>query len=164
MAGEPTSGLVLFDGTPIDELVASEASRCDFRRRNIGFVFQKPNLIPFLNAVNNVALAMIIDGVPAGTAGRRAMALLDLLDVVHHAANYPASLSGGEQQRVAVPRALANNPRLILADEPTAAPDSSRGRRAMELSRSIAQSMGTAVAVVTPTMHALPTCSTERWR
>jgi putative ABC transport system ATP-binding protein len=145
----PTSGMVLFDEIPINQLATGETRRRDFRRRNIGFVFQKPNLIPFLTAVDNVALAMIIDGVPAATATRRAMELLDLLDVAHRAANHPASLSGGEQQRVAVARALANNPRLILADEPTAALDSSRGRRAMELLKSIAQSMGTAVAVVT---------------
>ncbi len=145
----PTSGFVLFDGTPINELVAGETERRDFRRRNVGFVFQKPNLIPFLSAVDNVAIAMIIDGVSVGAARRRAMELLDLLDVAHRAVNHPASLSGGEQQRVAVARALANNPRLILADEPTAALDRSRGRLAMELLKSIAQSMAAAVAIVT---------------
>jgi putative ABC transport system ATP-binding protein len=145
----PTDGSIFFDGAPINQLVAGETGRRDFRRKNIGFVFQKPNLIPFLSALDNVALAMIIDGVPATAANRRAMVLLDLLDVAHRATNHPAALSGGEQQRVAIARALANSPRLILADEPTAALDGARGRRSMELLQSIARSMRTSIAVVT---------------
>jgi putative ABC transport system ATP-binding protein len=146
---QPTAGTVRFDGHSAVERPADENTRRDFRRRNIGFVFQKANLIPFLTAVENVALAMIIDGIPKAEANRRALDLLSLLDVEHRSANRPAQLSGGEQQRVAVARALANGPRLLLADEPTAALDSRRGRRTIELMRSISRKMGTAVAVVT---------------
>jgi putative ABC transport system ATP-binding protein len=145
----PTVGTVQFDGTSVADLLADEKARRDFRRRNIGFVFQKANLIPFLTAVDNVVLAMIIDGVPKQEAHQRAMRLLGLLDVAHRATNHPAQLSGGEQQRVAIARALANDPRLLLADEPTAALDSGRGRRTMELMQGIAHGMGTAVVVVT---------------
>jgi putative ABC transport system ATP-binding protein len=145
----PTAGAVRFDGDSVEDLLADENTCRDFRRRNIGFVFQKANLIPFLTALENVALAMIIDGASKAAANHRAMELLTLLDVAHRASNHPAQLSGGEQQRVAIARALANNPRLLLADEPTAALDSRRGRRTIELMQAIARGIGTAVAVVT---------------
>jgi putative ABC transport system ATP-binding protein len=146
---QPTAGVVRFDGRPAMDRMADENTRRDFRRRNIGFVFQKANLIPFLTAVENVALAMIIDGISKVVANRRALELLALLDIAHRAANHPAKLSGGEQQRVAIARALANGPRLLLAEEPTAALDSHRGRRTIELMQSIARQIGTAIAVVT---------------
>lgn len=144
----PTSGGVRFAGASAATL-ADEAALRDFRRRHIGFVFQKPNLVPFLTAVENVALAMVIDGVSQAAAERRAMGLLAALDIAHRAGNHPARLSGGEQQRVAVARALANNPVLVLADEPTAALDSRRGRQVMELLLAIARQRLAAVAVVT---------------
>lgn len=144
----PTSGSVRFAGASA-AVLSDEAALRDFRRRHIGFVFQKPNLVPFLTAVENVALAMVIDGVPQAMAERRAMGLLAALDIAHRAGNHPARLSGGEQQRVAVARALANNPVLILADEPTAALDSRRGRQVMELLLAIARQRLAAVAVVT---------------
>ncbi|GGJ35465.1 ABC transporter ATP-binding protein [Neoroseomonas lacus] len=143
-----TSGSVRFAGTAAATIVDDAALR-DFRRRHIGFVFQKPNLVPFLTAVENVALAMVIDGVPRAAAERRAMGLLAVLDMAHRAGNHPARLSGGEQQRVAVARALANDPILLLADEPTAALDSRRGRQVMELLLAIARQRLAAIAVVT---------------
>ncbi|TAD86837.1 MAG: ABC transporter ATP-binding protein [Alphaproteobacteria bacterium] len=144
----PTSGTVQLAGIPT-ETVANEAALRDFRRKHIGFVFQKPNLIPVLTAAENVALALVIDGVPPAEAERRAITLLAALETAHRAGNRPATLSGGEQQRVAVARALANQPVLVLADEPTAALDSRRGRQVMEVLRSIARERLAAVAVVT---------------
>ena len=120
-----------------------------FRRRHLGFVFQKANLIPFLNAVENVQVALEINDAAPRAAHKRAMELLDYLGVADRARNLPDALSGGQQQRVAVARALANEPSLILADEPTAALDSHRGRQVMELFRKVAHERGAAVLVVT---------------
>lgn len=119
----------------------------ELRRSHIGFVFQKANLIPFLNARRNVELACEIGERFPPRA--RAQELLDYLGVGHRASAYPSTLSGGEQQRIAIARALANKPSLILADEPTAALDKERGRAVMELLRRVAHEQGTAVIVVT---------------
>lgn len=126
-----------------------------FRRKHLGFVFQKANLIPFLTAVENVQVAMEINDTPPRSARRRAMELLDYLGVAQRADNRPDALSGGQQQRVAVARALANQPSLILADEPTAALDSQRGRQVMELFRKVAHERGAGVIVVTHDHRAL---------
>ncbi len=126
-----------------------------FRRQNLGFVFQKAHLIPFLTAAENVRLAMEINDHPSRSAKRRAMELLDYLGVGERADNLPSKLSGGEQQRVAVARALANRPNLILADEPTAALDSVRGRQVMELFRQVAHEQNAGVIVVTHDHRAL---------
>jgi len=117
------------------------------RRSHIGFVFQKANLIPFLNARMNIELACEIGEryVPRD----RAKELLEYLGVGHRGSAYPNTLSGGEQQRIAIARALANSPSLILADEPTAALDKERGRSVMELLKRVAHEQGTAVVVVT---------------
>lgn len=145
----PTSGTVLFGGNAITGVADGEHALRDFRRRNIGFVFQKANLIPFLTALENVALALVIDDVANGEAEEAAFELLASLDLADRAMSYPHQLSGGQQQRVAVARAIANNPRLILADEPTAALDRRRGRQVMELLKSLAAERGAAVGVVT---------------
>jgi putative ABC transport system ATP-binding protein len=126
-----------------------------FRRANIGFVFQKSNLIPFLNAVDNVQIVGELIGRPSSLAHHRAMELLEALGVGARARNMPTQLSGGEQQRVTVARALANQPSLILADEPTAALDSKRGRQVMELFRDVAHNHGTGIIVVTHDHRAL---------
>ena len=145
----PTSGEVFIRGERVSAAGARLDGLRDFRRRNIGFVFQKANLIPFLTAAENVALALEIDDVPARPALAYAEHLLDSVDLGHRMGNLPARLSGGEQQRVAVARALANDPALILADEPTAALDSVRGRQVIGLFRDIADTRRAAVAVVT---------------
>jgi putative ABC transport system ATP-binding protein len=126
-----------------------------FRRENLGFVFQKANLIPFLTAAENVQLAMQINDEPSRVARKRTLELLDYLGVADRADHLPSQLSGGQQQRVAVARALANRPALILADEPTAALDSVRGRQVMDLFRRVAHEQQSGVIVVTHDHRAL---------
>lgn len=145
----PTAGSISIGGRLVMDGERPLVDLRAFRREHLGFVFQKANLIPFLSAVENVALALEINGAPAGRAKRRAMELLDYLGVADRSRNLPDALSGGQQQRVAVARALANEPSLILADEPTAALDSQRGRQVMELFRRVAHERGAAVIVVT---------------
>lgn len=145
----PTGGEVIVAGQHVSDPTAELDRLRDFRRRHIGFVFQKANLIPFLTAVENVALALEIDDAPAGPSREYAIELLRALDLAHRIDNRPTQLSGGEQQRVAVARALANDPPLILADEPSAALDSVRGRQVMQLFRRIATERKAGVAVVT---------------
>ncbi len=151
----PTRGRVSIGGRLMQDGSRSLGDLRRFRRENIGFVFQKSNLIPFLNAVDNVQVVGELIGRPASQARRRAMELLDALGVGPRARNMPTQLSGGEQQRVTIARALANQPSLILADEPTAALDGVRGRQVMELFRNVAHEHGTGVIVVTHDHRAL---------
>ena len=122
----PTSGQITIGGKPVMDGPRALVDLRAFRRQNLGFVFQKANLIPFLTALENVQIALEVNDTAPRAARKRAMELLDYLGVGPRANNLPVALSGGEQQRVAVARALANNPSLILADEPTAALDSDR--------------------------------------
>ncbi|MCC7274663.1 MAG: ABC transporter ATP-binding protein [Alphaproteobacteria bacterium] len=119
------------------------------RRERIGFIFQFHNLLPFLNAIDNVALAMTMAGTDVSVARARARELLDYLQVGKRATAMPSRLSGGEAQRVSIARALANRPRIILADEPTAALDSERARAVMDLLRGVARDQEAAILVVT---------------
>ncbi len=151
----PTRGRVTIGGTLVMDGPRALVDLRRFRRERIGFVFQKSNLIPFLNAVENVQLVGELIGRSPSAARSRAMELLEALGVGARAQNRPTQLSGGEQQRVTVARALANRPQLILADEPTAALDSRRGRQVMELFRSVAHEHGTGVIVVTHDHRAL---------
>lgn len=151
----PTSGRVIIGGVRVLDGPQPLVNLRAFRRQHLGFVFQKANLIPFLNAIQNVQVALEINDVPARQARHRALELLDYLGVADRATNLPDALSGGQQQRVAVARALANRPSLILADEPTAALDSHRGRQVMELFRKVAHERGAGVIVVTHDHRAL---------
>ncbi len=149
LVNSPTSGKLIIGEDLITDGPIPKVNLRSYRRRFIGYVLQKANLIPFLNAVENVQLALEINDISGKGAKLRAMQLLESLDVVHRADNLPHMLSGGEQQRVAVARALANRPRLVLADEPTAALDSVRGRQVMQLFRDVAHKYGTTVLVTT---------------
>ncbi|MFA5864279.1 MAG: ABC transporter ATP-binding protein [Phycisphaerae bacterium] len=151
----PNTGQITIDGTLVFDNHQAKVNVRRFRRQKFGFVFQKANLIPFLTAAENIRLAMEIDDQPARASRKRAMELLEYLGVAERADNLPSMLSGGEQQRVAVARALANHPSLILADEPTAALDSVRGRQVMELFRKVAHEQNAGVIVVTHDHRAL---------
>ena len=133
---------VVKDGRAVGDLAA-------LRRRRLGFVFQRSNLIPFLTARENVLVALDINDRTGKVAEARARELLEYLDMGTRMDHYPEQLSGGQQQRVAIARALATSPAVVLADEPTAALDSARGRSVMELLRRVAREQGAAVAVVT---------------
>ena len=152
---EPDTGRIVIGGTTVFENNRMQVNARSFRRQHLGFVFQKANLIPFLTAEENVRLAMEINDHPSREAKVRSLELLEYLGVADRADHLPSKLSGGEQQRVAVARALANHPALILADEPTAALDSVRGRQVMELFRKVAHEQNAGVIVVTHDHRAL---------
>jgi putative ABC transport system ATP-binding protein len=146
---EPNAGWIRLDGETVYE---GRWLRRDLRRlrlEKIGFIFQTPNLLPFLNSTENVAAVMELMGSPAQAARERSAQLLDYLDVGHRRQSMPSTLSGGEAQRVAIARALANGPRIILADEPTAALDSQRAGVVMDLLRRVAIDHDAAILVVT---------------
>jgi putative ABC transport system ATP-binding protein len=145
----PTAGQIAIGGQSVMDGPRALVDARSFRRKNIGFVFQKPNLIPFLTAVENVQVALEINDIPPSQARERALELLEYLGIRPRADNLPVGLSGGEQQRVAVARALANNPSLILADEPTASLDGALGRQVMELFAKVAHERQAGVLVVT---------------
>lgn len=154
---EPTAGRmtlgqdVIYDnGWKIPDLRA-------LRRDKIGFVFQAPYLIPFLDVTDNIALLPMLAGVPNGDARKRALALLKALDVEHRAKAMPSQLSGGEQQRVAIARGLVNRPPVILADEPTAPLDSERALAVIGILNDMARQFETAIIVVTHDEKIIPT-------
>ncbi len=154
---EPTEGRmtlgedVIYDnGWKIGDLRA-------LRRDKIGFVFQAPYLIPFLDVTDNVALLPMLSGVPNREARRQALELLDALDVAHRARAMPTQLSGGEQQRVSIARALVNRPPVILADEPTAPLDSERALAVIRILNKMALQYETAIIVVTHDEKIIPT-------
>ncbi len=154
---DPTAGRmqlgdeVIFDmGWKVPDLRA-------LRRDKIGFVFQAPYLIPFLDVTDNVALLPMLAGIPNDRARQRALELLTALDVHHRAKAMPSQLSGGEQQRVAIARGLVNRPPVILADEPTAPLDSARAMSVVRILHDMAQRFETAVIVVTHDEKIIPT-------
>ncbi|MDT3684177.1 MAG: ABC transporter ATP-binding protein [Pseudorhodoplanes sp.] len=147
---DPSAGSMELDGELV--LKDSQWERSDLRRLRldkIGFIFQFHNLLPFLDATDNVAIVRQLAGADIAAARERAGELLDYLEVGHRSSSMPAKLSGGEAQRVAIARALANSPRIILADEPTAALDSKRAGIVMDLLRRLAVEHDAAIIAVT---------------
>ena len=143
----PDGGRVLMDGTDLYKLNDKELA--EFRNRNIGFVFQFHHLLPEFTAVENVALPAMIAGATKQDALRRAGELLDYLKLSERATHKPSQLSGGEQQRVAVARALVNNPKLILADEPSGNLDTENARKLHQLFFDLRDRFGQTFVVVT---------------
>ncbi|MBC7215197.1 MAG: ABC transporter ATP-binding protein [Burkholderiaceae bacterium] len=154
---DPTSGRMTLDDTVIYDDGWKVRDLRALRRDKIGFVFQAPYLIPFLDASDNVALLPMLAGVPNDQARQRALELLTALDVQHRARAMPAQLSGGEQQRVAIARGLVNRPPVILADEPTAPLDSQRAMAVIRILNDMAQRFETSIVVVTHDEKIIPT-------
>jgi putative ABC transport system ATP-binding protein len=144
---KPSKGKIYVDG--IDLTLLKEKDLTKLRRSTIGFIFQFYNLIPVLSAVENVELPMLIAGLPTKERENRAVELLKMVglgDRIHHR---PDELSGGEQQRVAIVRALANRPSIVLADEPTGDLDSKTGKEVVNALRDLSNREGATVIVVT---------------
>jgi len=154
---DPTAGrMVLGDDVIYDNGWKVRDLRA-LRRDKIGFVFQAPYLIPFLDVTDNVALLPMLAGVPNAKARAMALELLIALDVQHRAGAMPSQLSGGEQQRVAIARGLVNRPPVILADEPTAPLDSERAMAVIRILNEMADRFETAIIVVTHDEKIIPT-------
>ena len=154
----PTSGrMMLGQDTIFDDDGSQVRDLRALRRDKIGFVFQAPYLIPFLDVIDNVALLPMLAGVPNAAARARALELLTALDVQQRAHARPAQLSGGEQQRVAIARGLVNRPPVILADEPTAPLDSERALAVVRILGQMARQYQTAIIVVTHDEKIIPT-------
>lgn len=143
----PTSGEYLLDGKPMQKKSDNELS--DIRNKKIGFVFQTFNLIPRNSALKNVELPMLYAGLNRQQRLQKAKELLELVGMSERMYHLPNELSGGEKQRVAISRALANDPAIILADEPTGALDSATGRVVMDLFHKVHETRGTTVVLVT---------------
>ncbi len=154
---EPTSGRMTLGGETIYDDKWKISDLRTLRRDRIGFIFQAPYLIPFLDVLDNVALLPMLSGHSDSDSRGRAMELLEALDVAHRAAAMPSQLSGGEQQRVSIARALANRPPVILADEPTAPLDSERALSVVRILNSMAKLYETAIIVVTHDEKIMPT-------
>jgi len=154
---EPTAGRFTLGGQVIFDNGWKTGDLRALRRDRIGFVFQAPYLIPFLDATDNVALLPMLAGVPNPEARRIALEMLTALDVQHRAQARIAELSGGEQQRVSIARALANKPPIILADEPTAPLDSERALAVIRILNDMARRFETAIIVVTHDEKIIPT-------
>ncbi|MBW8295739.1 ABC transporter ATP-binding protein [Sphingopyxis sp.] len=154
---EPTSGKMTIGDQCIYDNRWKVRDLRALRRDMIGFIFQAPYLIPFLDVTDNVALLPMLAGKPNAAARKEARDLLDALDVAHRAAAVPSQLSGGEQQRVAIARALINRPPVILADEPTAPLDGQRALAVVGLLNDMARQFDTAIIIVTHDEKIIPT-------
>lgn len=146
----PTQGSVFLEGKRVSNL--SEADLAKIRNEKIGFVFQTFNLIPRTTALDNVCLPLVYKGFSLGERRRRALAVLKDVDLEDRATHFPNQLSGGEQQRIAIARALVNNPAIIFADEPTGNLDTKAGTEIMKILSQL-NKKGNTVVVVTHEAH-----------
>ena len=143
----PTDGALRLDGKDLASMSSEALSR--HRRENVGMIFQSFNLISTMTALDNVSLAMMFAGTPQRERDQRAAQLLESMGLAGRQRHRPKELSGGEQQRVAISRALANKPRLLLADEPTGNLDSRTSREIMDLLKGLNEREGKAIILVT---------------
>lgn len=144
---KPSAGEISVGGVSLPSLSSSHLAY--FRCKHIGYIFQSYNLIPWLTAIGNVMLPMTFLGVEEGRARQRAVDVLEMVGLAHRLNHVPGECSGGQQQRIAIARALANDPAIILADEPTANLDQKTGREIIDLMKNLCVSQG--VTVITAT-------------
>lgn len=144
---QPTSGEIMFKSQQLNRL--SEQEKARLRNQEIGFVYQFHHLLPDFTALENVAMPLLIGGVSPSEAKKRAMVMLESVNLIKRANHRPAELSGGERQRVAIGRALINNPALVMADEPTGNLDKSTADAIFDLLVKLNREHGTAFLVVT---------------
>jgi putative ABC transport system ATP-binding protein len=143
----PSSGSIVLEGQPIEKYSDNQLS--SFRRKRLGFIFQFFNLLPTLNALENVALPLLLDGIPLKKIAPKAKELLSQMGLTSRMEHRPDQLSGGEMQRVAIARALIADPILVLADEPTGNLDSKSGKQVLELLANLARERGHTILMVT---------------
>lgn len=148
---KPTSGSIMLDGAAVHRM--DEDTRTMMRRNKIGFVYQRHNLLSDFTALENVVLPMLAAGVDETTATGRALKLMRAASVAHRASHLPGEMSGGEQQRTAVARALANNPEILLADEPTGSLDPAHAASVFELLLDLVRKNKMAMLFVTHDMN-----------
>ncbi|MBP9999875.1 MAG: ABC transporter ATP-binding protein [Proteobacteria bacterium] len=148
---KPTSGSILIGSVPVHQM--DENERTIIRRKKIGFVYQRHNLLSDFTALENVMMPMLANSVDPDVATARAMKLLKAVNVDHRALHLPGEMSGGEQQRVAVARALANEPEIILADEPTGSLDPAHAMAVFDLLLDIVRRKKMAMLFVTHDMN-----------
>ena len=148
---KPTEGKVLLDNVDVTKLPEKELYK--IRRSKIGFIFQTFNLLPYLNARENVELPMECSGIPKSERGKKAKELLQMVNLSGREEHRPQKLSAGEQQRVAIARALANDPAIILADEPTGNLDAKNKQEIVKLLANLNITRGTTIIMVTHDIH-----------
>ena len=151
---DQTAGDIRVFGSDLHHMTAGE--KTEFRKRNIGFIFQQYNLLPTLTAAENVAVPLLIHGVKRRLAVERAVEELDAVGLGDRTSSYPRDLSGGQQQRIAIARALVASPRLIVCDEPTANLDGDTGAKIMEMLKRVAVAKDRCVLLVTHDTRVFP--------
>ncbi len=144
---EPTTGKVILDGIDTEQFTESE--RTTFRLKRLGYIFQDYALLPELTAVDNVAIPLMMDGLSREEAVQKSIKALDAVGLAHRHANHPSQLSGGEQQRVSIARAIAESPDILFADEPTANLDSVSGESVINVMQDLHKRNGQTIVMVT---------------
>jgi putative ABC transport system ATP-binding protein len=143
----PTSGSITLNGRTIDSL--SDSEKTSFRLRELGYVFQDYSLLPELTAVENIMVPLLMQGLSRKTAESRALQALASVNLAHRKDNTPSELSGGEQQRVSIARAITHKPKILFADEPTANLDSFSSQTVMEIFQKLNKEEGLTIVMVT---------------